>query len=175
MQTWNRWIGSQTSRRRTRHGSRHVLTMAAPMHCARRGCISWSAIDHPCSLMPRRRASTHLALDAARRGRAYDCFHRHFFDSVSYATLASEHGVDETTIASEIRLATRRVRAEAEAILREVPFFVDRFSLAVIVKFHKKLAGRVAEVSPHSGQVVCLGVRQCLHRTQARVGVRVGA
>ncbi len=61
----------------------------------------------------------HAALAAEGRSRAYDCFHRHFFDGIRYEQLAAGHGEIRTTIASEIRLVTRRVRAEAEAMLRE--------------------------------------------------------
>lgn len=61
----------------------------------------------------------HAALATEGRGRAYDCFHRHFFDGVPYEQLSAQHGVDRTTIASEIRLVTRRVRAKAESMLRD--------------------------------------------------------
>lgn len=67
----------------------------------------------------------YVVLMYAKCERVFDCFHRYFFDLVSYASLAVEHGVDETTIASEVRLATRRVRAEAEAILRDEIGSVD--------------------------------------------------
>ena len=63
--------------------------------------------------------AAHASLAREGRERAYDCFHRHFFDSVGYARLAADHGIDETTVASEIRLATRRARTEAEAMLRD--------------------------------------------------------
>ena len=63
--------------------------------------------------------AAHASLAGEGRGRAYDCFHRHFFDTVGYARLAAEHGIDETTVASEVRLATRRARAEAEAMIRD--------------------------------------------------------
>jgi len=63
--------------------------------------------------------AAHASLAADGRGRAYDCFHRHFFDSLGYGQIAAEHRIDETTVASEIRLATRRARAEAEALLRD--------------------------------------------------------
>ncbi len=59
------------------------------------------------------------ALEREGRGRAYRCFHRHLFDKASYATIAGELAIDETAVASEIRLATRRARAEAEAMLRD--------------------------------------------------------
>ena len=85
--------------------------------------------------------AAHAAVTHAKRERAFDCFHRHFFDSVSYASLAVEHGVDETTIASEVRLATRRVRAEAEAILRDEIGSADAQTIAGELARVRELTG----------------------------------
>lgn len=85
--------------------------------------------------------AVHEALDAEGRARAYDCFHRHFFDSVGYAQLAAELGVGETTVASEIRLATRRVRAEAESMLRDELGTADDRAIAAELARVRELTG----------------------------------
>ena len=85
--------------------------------------------------------AAHAGLSADGRERAYDCFHRHFFDSVGYARLASEHGVDEKTVASEVRLATRRARAEAEALLRDELGTADKQSIAAELVRVRELTG----------------------------------
>lgn len=85
--------------------------------------------------------AAHVGLATDGRERAYDCFHRHFFDSVGYARLASEHGVDEKTVASEVRLATRRARAEAEALLRDELGTADEQSIVAELVRVRELTG----------------------------------
>jgi hypothetical protein len=85
--------------------------------------------------------AAHASLTREGRGRAYDCFHRHFFDSVGYARLASDHGIDETTVASEIRLATRRTRTEAEALLRDEIGTADERAIAAELGRVRELTG----------------------------------
>lgn len=85
--------------------------------------------------------AAHASLAADGRERAYDCFHRHFFDSLGYAQLAAEHRIDETTAASEIRLATRRARAEAEALLRDELGTADADAIAAELARVRELTG----------------------------------
>jgi hypothetical protein len=85
--------------------------------------------------------TAHTALATDGRARAYDCFHRHFFDAVGYAQLAAELGVGETTVASEIRLATRRVRAEAESMLRDEIGTADQHAIAAELARVRELTG----------------------------------
>jgi hypothetical protein len=85
--------------------------------------------------------AAHASLTREGRGRAYDCFHRHFFDSVGYARLAADHRIDETTVASEIRLATRRTRTEAEAMLRDELGTADERTIAAELGRVRDLTG----------------------------------
>lgn len=85
--------------------------------------------------------AAHASLAADGRERAYDCFHRHFFDSLGYAQLAAEHGIDETTVASEVRLATRRARAEAEALVRDEIGTADERAVAAELARVRELTG----------------------------------
>ncbi len=85
--------------------------------------------------------AAHAALAADGRERAYDCFHRHFFDSLGYGQIAAEHRIDETTVASEIRLATRRARVEAEALLRDELGTADGAAIAVELNRVRELTG----------------------------------
>ena len=85
--------------------------------------------------------AAHASLAREGRERSYDCFHRHFFDSVGYARLAADHGVDETTVASEIRLATRRARTEAEAMLRDEIGTADERAIAAELGRVRELTG----------------------------------
>lgn len=85
--------------------------------------------------------AAHASLARDGRDRAYDCFHRHFFESVGYARLATDHGIDETTVASEIRLATRRTRTEAEAMLRDEIGTADERAIAAELGRVRELTG----------------------------------
>jgi DNA-directed RNA polymerase specialized sigma24 family protein len=85
--------------------------------------------------------TAHTALAADGRARAYDCFHRHFFDGVSYAQLAVECGLSESAVASEVRLAMRRVRAEAESMLRDEVGTADERAIAAELARVRELTG----------------------------------
>jgi len=85
--------------------------------------------------------AAHAALAADGRERAYDLFHRHFFDSTGYEQLAAEHRIDGRTVASEIRLATRRARVEAEALLRDELGTADGAAIAVELNRVRELTG----------------------------------
>ena len=76
------------------------------------------------------------------RARAYDCFHRHFFDGREYAQLATEHGVDASVIAADIRHAMRRTRAATESILREELGSADPHLIAAELERIRALTGR---------------------------------
>lgn len=106
-------------RDRARHAAR--LDDARPEHVDDPSPRAQQAFDRAWALALVEAAcrAAHTALAAEGRERAYDCFHRQVFEGVGYARLAADHGCDETTVASEIRLATRRVRAEAESMLRD--------------------------------------------------------
>ena len=81
------------------------------------------------------------SLESEGRGRAYACFHRHFFDGAGYAEIAAEIGADARTVASEIRLATRRARAEAEAMLRDELGAADPAAIAAELGRIRALTG----------------------------------
>ena len=85
--------------------------------------------------------AAHASLAADGREQAYGCFHRHFFDALGYAQIAAEHRIDETTVASEIRLATRRARAEAEALLRDELGTADADAIAAELSRVRELTG----------------------------------
>ena len=85
--------------------------------------------------------AAHASLEAEGRGRAYDCFHRHFFDSVGYGRLAAEHGIEAKAVASEVRLATRRARAEAEAMVRAEIGTADERAVAAELARVRELTG----------------------------------
>ena len=52
-----------------------------------------------------------------------------------------DHGIDETTVASEIRLATRRARTEAEAMLRDEIGTADGRAIAAELGRVRELTG----------------------------------
>lgn len=83
-----------------------------------------------------------LLLAHEGRARAYDCFHRHFFDGREYAQLATEHGVDASVIAADIRHAMRRTRAATESIVREELGSADPHLIAAELERIRALTGR---------------------------------
>jgi DNA-directed RNA polymerase specialized sigma24 family protein len=85
--------------------------------------------------------AAYATLDIDGRTRAYDCFHRHFFDGVSYAQLAVECGLSESAVAGEVRLAMRRVRAEAESMLRDEIGTADGRAIAAELMRVRELTG----------------------------------
>ena len=80
-------------------------------------------------------------LEAEGRADAYEVFHRHHFDGVALAALAAGRGTSETAIASAIRLAVRRVRAEAESMLRDEIGTADPAVLATELERVRDLTG----------------------------------
>lgn len=85
--------------------------------------------------------AAHASLAADGRAETYALFHRHHFDGVGIAALARESGSTETEVASAIRLAVRRTRAEAESMLRDELGTADPDALVAELERVRELTG----------------------------------
>jgi hypothetical protein len=117
-----------------RHDARHLESSTDAEDMFERAW-AFALVESAC-----RKAQLLLAHEG--RARAYDCFHRHFFDGREYAQLATEHGVDASVIAADIRHAMRRTRAATESILREELGSADPHLIAAELERIRALTGR---------------------------------